>query len=174
MVGFFFSPRQDLSSHALIGGIFSLTEALIPAFPFPLPKYVCISLSVPLPFLSVSSHLWLAVLPSVSPPPSPCYGLLHTRSGSGWVRHLQHTQLSTGFVYLGWAMVSGWVFNLRSYWKAWSWTRGSERALLLQGPKAHQWSHGHPLMSVNLCICILQMKHDNSVHWIARHAPKLH
>lgn len=87
-----FSLRHHLSSHAHTGGFFSLTQALRPIFPFPLPNYIFISLSLPLPFLPISSLLQfpqflqccLLIIPFCA----------HI-SGSPSLRQLQHTQLST-------------------------------------------------------------------------------
>lgn len=113
-VTFFFSPRHHLSSHAHTGGLFSLTQALTPVCPFPLPNYMFISLLLPLPFLPIPTHLQvpqflhccLLIIPFGAPIP-----------GSQSVRQLQHTQLSTGFVCLGWAMLPSQISNLPSCWR---------------------------------------------------------
>lgn len=82
--------------------------------PISLPNYMFISLLLPLPFLPIPSHLQfppflhccLLIIPFGAPIP-----------GSQSARQLQHTQLSTGFVCLGWAMLPNQTSNLPSCYR---------------------------------------------------------
>lgn len=127
---FSFSLRHHLSSHAHTGVIFSLTQALTPIFPFPLPNHMLISLSLPLPFLLIASHL-----PSLSF--SSAVSWLTLSVHHTWlpaVRQTQHTHLSTGFVCLVWAMLPHQISNLPSCQKVW----GHERQWKIIIPEISQ------------------------------------
>lgn len=135
------------------------------------------------PFQStcLSSCLFLCPLyqyqPSSAPrsPPvslSPCYLFLYPHSGSDWIGHLQHTLLRTGFVFrLSYGPKSN--FQPALLLEGMKLDVGHWKNNILQSPRALQWSQGHPLMPLNLCICSLHNEKDNSIHWVVRHAPKL-
>lgn len=159
---------SDLFSHVLNVGAFSLTLALTPVFPSPLPNTRGHLFVAPFVLLSASSHLLLPILPQfLHPCFLSCPPLHHF-----WLSlqaEVQHVPLRIQvFMYTGWSMA--WI----SYWKAWSWMWDSGRALFLQCPWALLWSQWHPLMSLNSWILDFIVKCNNSIPLVVRHIPKVH
>lgn len=130
---FSFSLRHHLSSHAHTWGIFSLTQALTPIFPFPLPNHVYLPVAT-----SALSNTQPSSVAPVSPGLSPDYCSLCTIPSSQSVNQLQYIHLSTAFVCLVRAVLRLKISSVHSCWKVWGWTWGNERSLFLAHLKALQ------------------------------------